>query len=73
MAALPLSGASGGGGMAPMGAVPAEEESETDKLIDVANIKGGMKSSTMRKINEVVDKYPEESMNVLRQWTSSNK
>jgi flagellar M-ring protein FliF len=41
---------------------------EADTLIDVANVKGGMKSSTMKKINEIVDKYPEETMGVVRQW-----
>jgi flagellar biosynthesis/type III secretory pathway M-ring protein FliF/YscJ len=39
----------------------------------VANVKGGMKSSTIRKITEVVDKYPEESMMVLRQWINASK
>ena len=44
-----------------------------EQLIDVANVKGGMKSSSMSKVNEIVDKYPEETMNVLRQWITSNK
>ena len=44
-----------------------------ERLIDVANIKGGMKSSSMSKVTEIVDKYPEETMNVLRQWIMSNK
>jgi flagellar M-ring protein FliF len=51
----------GGGGMPGDG-------SEPEMLIDVANIKGGMKSSSMKKINEIVDKYPEETMSVLRNW-----
>ncbi|MCE2926776.1 MAG: flagellar M-ring protein FliF [Rickettsiales bacterium] len=54
----------GGGNPASLGA----EQGETEILIDVANIKGGMKSSSMNKINEIVDKYPEETMGVLRQW-----
>jgi len=52
-----LPGASGGGG-----------EGGDGEIIDVANIKGGMKSSSMKKISEIVDKYPEETMGVLRQW-----
>lgn len=48
----------GGGGTAP----------EPETLIDVANIKGGMKSSTIKKVSEIVDKYPEETMGVLRNW-----
>ncbi|NBX03843.1 MAG: flagellar M-ring protein FliF [Alphaproteobacteria bacterium] len=41
---------------------------EPELMVDVANIKGGMKSSSIKKINEIVDKYPEETMGVLRQW-----
>ncbi len=57
-------GGGGGGGAASLGG----DQGETEILIDVANIKGGMKSSSMNKINEIVDKYPEETMGVLRQW-----
>lgn len=50
------------------GAPPKEEQPEL--MIDVANIKGGMKSSSMKKINEIVEKYPEETMGVVRQWVT---
>lgn len=71
MGALP-----GAGGMPGMPGVPGMAggpggmggADEPDTLIDVANVKGGMKSSTMKKINEIVDKYPEETMGVVRQW-----
>lgn len=39
-----------------------------DTLINVSNIKGGMKAASMNKINEIVEKYPDETMGVLRQW-----
>jgi flagellar M-ring protein FliF len=69
-----LPGTSGGGAMGSMGGgAGSAEDEESDALINVENIKGGMKSSSMRKINEIVDKYPEESMMVLRQWISSTK
>lgn len=60
-----LQNASSGGGGSMEGGfeTPAPEE-----IINVANIKGGMKSSSMTKINEIVEKYPEETMGVLRQW-----
>jgi len=57
-------GSGGGGGGAPEGGFEPPAES----MINVANIKGGMKSSSMSKINEIVEKYPEETMGVLRQW-----
>ena len=59
-----LPGMADGGGMMGGDAVSSEPE----LMVDVANIKGGMKSSSMKKVNEIVDKYPEETMNVLRQW-----
>ncbi len=52
---------------APVGG-PAGMSQEPEMMIDVANIKGGMKSSSMKKVNEIVQQYPEETMNVLRQW-----
>jgi len=58
-----------GGGMARIGG-SSEPEDEGELLIDVANVKGGMRSSSLRKVNEIVDKYPEETMGVIRQWIS---
>jgi len=53
--AVRLPGGGGGGG-------------ESELMIDVANIKGGMKSSSIKKVTEIVDKYPEETMGVIRNW-----
>ncbi|MDE3017292.1 MAG: flagellar M-ring protein FliF [Pseudomonadota bacterium] len=50
----------GPGGGAPGGA--------PETMIDVANIAGSMKSSSIKQVNEIVEKYPEETMGVLRQW-----
>jgi flagellar M-ring protein FliF len=63
--------APGGGGSAgaiagPSGRIP--EGGGDEIMLDVANIRGGLKSSSMNKINEIVDKYPEETMGVIRQW-----
>lgn len=55
-----------GGAAAGSGGGTGQEAPEL--MIDVANIKGGMKSSSMKKIGEIVEKYPEETMGVLRQW-----
>lgn len=70
---LPGGGASmGAGGMGGMGggmaAAASASSFDADALIDVANIKGGMRSSTMKKVNEIIDKYPDETMGVLRKW-----
>lgn len=72
IARLPSASGFAGGGFSGGGIESAGGFAETaaadEKLIDVANIKGGMKSSSMTKVTEIVDKYPEETMNVLRQW-----
>lgn len=57
-----------GGGLARLGNSGGGSAEEADSLIDVANVKGGMKSNSMRKVNEIVDKYPEETMGVIRGW-----
>jgi len=55
--------ASGGfGGM-------AEEDGE-EPAIDLSRITGKVKSSTYTRLNELVERHPDEVINVLRQWTS---
>lgn len=73
LGALEAPGGQGRIGAPAMGHLPAGEGGgmaggESDSTIDVANIKGGMKSSSIKKVNEIVEQYPEETMNVLRQW-----
>ena len=43
-------------------------EDEEESHINIDRIKGGVKSSTYKKINELVDKHPEETMQIIRQW-----
>ena len=38
-------------------------------MIDMANIPGSMNSSSITKGNEIVQKYPEQTMGELRQGT----
>lgn len=71
MAALDAPAAGGAAAPRLPGAAPAAgtpEQPET--MINVANIKGGMKSSSMKQVTEIVDKYPEETMGVVRQWVA---
>ncbi len=65
-----LEGPGGGGAVAGRipSAAPSGAPQEPDMMIDVAKIKGGMKSSSIKKVNEIVEQYPEETMGVLRQW-----
>lgn len=75
LAALEAPGGGAAGGALPPvpgggGGLPGGAAEQPELMIDVANIKGGMKSSSMKKINEIVEKYPEETMGVVRQWVT---
>lgn len=63
----------GGGGLAPggllTGTVAGEEESGAlDQMIDIGRVEGRVKASSLRKISEIVEKHPEESVAILRNW-----
>jgi flagellar M-ring protein FliF len=45
-----------------------EEEFEAEELIDIAKVEGRVKASSLRKIGEIVDKHPEEALNIIRGW-----
>jgi len=45
-------------------AVPEEDES----MVNMANIEGQMRASSIRRLVELVDKHPEESLTIIRAW-----
>lgn len=45
-----------------------EEEEEEADMINIDRIQGKLKSSTYAKINSLVDKHPEETVQIIRQW-----
>jgi flagellar M-ring protein FliF len=50
---------------------PAAEPGEA--MVNLANVEGQMRASTIRKIGELVDKHPEESLMIVRGWISQEK
>lgn len=48
--------------------LPDLTDEEEDTMISINRVKGGVKSSTYRKVNDMIDKHPEESLGVLRRW-----
>jgi flagellar M-ring protein FliF len=52
---------------------PMPELLEDDSLISVMGIEGGIKSSSMRRVTALIDKNPEEALNVLRSWLTTEK
>ena len=43
-------------------------EEEEDQLINLDQVDGRVKASTLKKISEIVDRHPEETVGILRQW-----
>jgi len=49
--------------------VPADEDEEDlDELMDIDQIEGRLKKSSVRKVNDIVDKHPEEALSIFRSW-----
>jgi flagellar M-ring protein FliF len=36
--------------------------------IDISQVEGRVRESSVRKISEIVDKHPEEAVNIIRNW-----
>ncbi len=43
---------------------------EGDDLINIQGVEGRVKASTVKKVEEIVDNYPEETVSVIRSWMS---
>lgn len=50
-------------------ALPAPEEPEA--VIDIAQIQGRVRASSVKKVAEVVDKHPDESVQIIRGWLNN--
>ena len=44
------------------------QEEEKDEMIDVAQIDGRVRASTIKKIGEIVEHHPEETVSIIREW-----
>ncbi|HEU0071333.1 MAG TPA: flagellar basal-body MS-ring/collar protein FliF [Alphaproteobacteria bacterium] len=65
-AALPGSMPSGMGGMLP--AMGGDAGALGEATIDMQQVEGRVRESSVKKISEIVDKHPEEAVNILRNW-----
>jgi flagellar M-ring protein FliF len=59
--ALPAPG--GGGAL-----VPAD-----DAMVDLANIEGQMRASSLRKLAEMVERHPDETLSIMRSWMNQER
>jgi flagellar M-ring protein FliF len=54
--------------MAEGAAYGAEEDEDSEHMIDINKVEGRVKASSVRKISEIVDKHPEEAVAIVRSW-----
>ena len=58
---------------APLEEPEDDYESEMDDdsaLVNISGVEGKVKASTVRKVEEIVDSYPQETVSVIRSWMS---
>jgi len=49
-------------------AVSTEPKSEIEQMIDIAQVEGKVKESSVSKVGELVVNHPDETMSILRTW-----
>ncbi len=69
---LGVVGAGGVRALAPPGsaAEAASAAIEDNSMVDLANIEGQLRASSMRKLAEMVQKHPDETLSIMRGWMS---
>ena len=45
--------------------------SRHDEMIDIDRVDGRVKASSVKRVGEIVDKHPEESLAIVRGWLHS--
>jgi len=64
-----MPGAAPAGLALPGGPAPGMEgPSEIEQMIDIAQVEGRVRASSIKKIGEIVEKHPEEAVAILRTW-----
>lgn len=46
----------------------AEGEEGEEAMVDLASVDGKIKASSIQKVNEIIDRYPNEAVSILRGW-----
>ncbi|HEX4260746.1 MAG TPA: flagellar M-ring protein FliF, partial [Acetobacteraceae bacterium] len=52
-----------------LAALPAPQRgAEDERLIEIANVEGQLRASSIRRIADMVEKHPDESLSIVRSW-----
>lgn len=47
---------------------PGGTDPDVEQLIDISQVEGRVKASSIKKIGEIVDAHPEEAVSIIRNW-----
>ena len=61
----------GGGAVAALPAPDAMVAAEAESSIDVSQVNGRLRGSSVRKMAEVVNQHPDESVQIIRGWLNN--
>jgi flagellar M-ring protein FliF len=64
----PLAADAAGGTAPDAAALFTAEQSETSKMIDIAQIQGQVHAQSVQKVGEIADRNPRETVSIIRQW-----
>ena len=62
-----------GGGLALTGPGRAAAMLTDESMVDISNIEGQLKASSIRKLADLVDKHPDESLSIMRSWMNAER
>ena len=46
---------------------------EDESMVRIANIEGQLRASSIRRLGELIDKHPEESLSIVRSWMQQER
>jgi flagellar M-ring protein FliF len=55
-------------GMNAPGLAPPDGSTDIESMIDLKQVEGRVRESSLKKIGEIVEKHPDEAVNIIRNW-----
>ncbi len=61
-------GMMGEGAMVAAGGQQAAAGQQEVSLIDIGQVEGRVRASSLRKVGEIIEKHPDEAVSIIRNW-----
>jgi flagellar M-ring protein FliF len=46
---------------------------QIDQMIDINQVEGRVRASSLKRISDLVDQHPEQAMNIMRGWMNADQ